>query len=296
MARRSGVAVGMKSIAARVLLVWLSRRDKGAMSEFQPLSVPTADAGGGTTGRGGACVAVPLEPNAPARVRVESVRTAAMDANKTIDPAGEGADIHDGEPGRGAVRPAELSWRAWWRILKRVWNEVSDDRVLLIAAGATYYLLLALFPALAAFVSIYGFVADPRTIAEHVAFLGARAGAPEHVVAVALEPLLRLRGVGEALRVGEGRERRDGLAGLRVLALCGARCAVAARAAPLGAVARIEELLAARGGGAGERRSLAPRRAFVAGEELRGLHGLCRACGCHGRRDENASHVHVSPW
>lgn len=43
---------------------------------------------------------------------------------------------------------------------------------MLIAGGVTYYLLLALFPALAAFVSLYGFFSDPRTIAEHVALLG----------------------------------------------------------------------------------------------------------------------------
>lgn len=75
-------------------------------------------------------------------------------------------------PGRNAERPSELSARAWWAILKRVYFESQRDRVMLIAAGATFYLLLALFPALAAFVSLYGFVADPRTVAEHVAFLG----------------------------------------------------------------------------------------------------------------------------
>ena len=44
--------------------------------------------------------------------------------------------------------------------------------MLLVAAGASFYLLLALFPALAAFVSLYGFVADPETVADHVAYLG----------------------------------------------------------------------------------------------------------------------------
>ncbi|MBB3949724.1 membrane protein [Aureimonas jatrophae] len=43
---------------------------------------------------------------------------------------------------------------------------------MLIAAGATFYLLLALFPAFAVFVSLYGIVADPNTIAEHIAFIG----------------------------------------------------------------------------------------------------------------------------
>ncbi|MCO5080026.1 MAG: YihY/virulence factor BrkB family protein [Rhizobiaceae bacterium] len=81
------------------------------------------------------------------------------------------ADRRDAS-GRDAAHPSEFPKRAWWRILKRVWSETNDDRAMLVAAGVTFYLLLALFPALAAFVSLYGFVADPRTIAEHVAYLG----------------------------------------------------------------------------------------------------------------------------
>ena len=60
----------------------------------------------------------------------------------------------------------------WKAIAWRLWAEYGEDRIALIAAGATFYLLLALFPALAAFVAIYGFVADPLTIADHIAFLG----------------------------------------------------------------------------------------------------------------------------
>lgn len=52
-----------------------------------------------------------------------------------------------------------------------MYRELTGNHLMLIAAGATYYLLLALFPALGAFVSLYGFVADPITIADHVAFL-----------------------------------------------------------------------------------------------------------------------------
>ena len=60
----------------------------------------------------------------------------------------------------------------WKDIVWRLWEEFNKDRILLIAAGASFYLLLALFPALAAFVSLYGFVADPVTVADHVAYLG----------------------------------------------------------------------------------------------------------------------------
>lgn len=52
----------------------------------------------------------------------------------------------------------------FWRVV----HEVMEDRVTLIAAGVTFYLLLALFPALAALVAIYGLMADPATMAEHL--------------------------------------------------------------------------------------------------------------------------------
>lgn len=74
--------------------------------------------------------------------------------------------------GRQARQPLDFSALAWKDILWRVYSEINQDRILLVSAGSTFYLLLALFPFLAAFVSLYGFVADPKTIAEHIAFLG----------------------------------------------------------------------------------------------------------------------------
>jgi len=53
----------------------------------------------------------------------------------------------------------------FWRVVA----EISADRVTLIAAGVTYYLLLALFPALAALVSLYGLFADPTQIGSNLA-------------------------------------------------------------------------------------------------------------------------------
>jgi membrane protein len=74
--------------------------------------------------------------------------------------------------GRNATRSSSISLAGWKGMLWRLWAEINEDRITLIAAGVTFYLLLALFPALAAFVSLYGFVADPVTIADHIAFLG----------------------------------------------------------------------------------------------------------------------------
>lgn len=73
--------------------------------------------------------------------------------------------------GRGAEWPSQIPRLGWRDIMWRMIARFNEDRVMLIAAGATFYLLLALFPALAAFVSIYGFFADPTTIAGHLSML-----------------------------------------------------------------------------------------------------------------------------
>ncbi len=58
--------------------------------------------------------------------------------------------------------------RQWKDVLLRVFRGISDDRILLIAAGVTFYAILALFPGIGALVSVYGFFADPSRIATHL--------------------------------------------------------------------------------------------------------------------------------
>ncbi len=60
-----------------------------------------------------------------------------------------------------------------WKILKRVGQRLSHDRISLIAAGVAFYALFAVFPGLAALVSLYGLAFDPRQVAEQVQALGA---------------------------------------------------------------------------------------------------------------------------
>jgi membrane protein len=74
--------------------------------------------------------------------------------------------------GREADTPAEIPARGLKDVLWRVFTSVTEDRVTLIAAGVTYYLLLALFPAASVLVSLYGLLADPATIADRIAPLG----------------------------------------------------------------------------------------------------------------------------
>jgi membrane protein len=75
------------------------------------------------------------------------------------------------ERGREAESPGEIPARGLKDVFWRLYAAISEDRVMLIAAGVTYYLLLALFPAASALVSIYGFVSDPAAIADRITFL-----------------------------------------------------------------------------------------------------------------------------
>jgi membrane protein len=73
--------------------------------------------------------------------------------------------------GREADSPEEIPARGWKDIIRRAWAEISDQSLFLIAGGVTYAVLLALFPGLAALVSIYGLAFDTAQIEKQVAAL-----------------------------------------------------------------------------------------------------------------------------
>jgi membrane protein len=65
-------------------------------------------------------------------------------------------------------KPAEVPSQGWLEILKGLWHSFNKDRLLAIAAGVTFYAILAIFPAIAALVSLYGLFADPKTIGSNI--------------------------------------------------------------------------------------------------------------------------------
>ncbi|WP_424361838.1 YihY/virulence factor BrkB family protein [Methylocystis parvus] len=74
--------------------------------------------------------------------------------------------------GRAAQAPSDIPTPGWKDIFSRVYENISEHRILAIAAGVTFYALLAIFPAIAAFVALYGLFADPTTISAHLNALG----------------------------------------------------------------------------------------------------------------------------
>jgi membrane protein len=79
--------------------------------------------------------------------------------------------VSEGGRGRAAEKPTEIPSKGWKDIAWRVYDGIQNDRVLLVSAGVTFYALLALFPATAAIVSLYGLFADATTINDHLALI-----------------------------------------------------------------------------------------------------------------------------
>ena len=76
--------------------------------------------------------------------------------------------VANDDRGRGADTPQEIPAKGWKDIAKRTLKEVKADQVPLLAAGVAFYVLLALFPAIIAGVSIYGLAADPQTVRDQI--------------------------------------------------------------------------------------------------------------------------------
>ncbi|MEO8925996.1 MAG: YihY/virulence factor BrkB family protein [Caulobacteraceae bacterium] len=101
--------------------------------------------------------------------------------------------------------PSHIRLHGWTGILLRVWKAFNRDNVSIIGGGVAFSVLLAIFPALAAFVALYGLVADVSQAPRHVAALAALL--PRDVAAFIGSELIRLaalrgRGLSLALFVG----------------------------------------------------------------------------------------------
>jgi membrane protein len=70
--------------------------------------------------------------------------------------------------GRSATTPSEIPTRGWKDILLRVYRGIGDDRILANAGAVTFFALLALFPGIAALVSIYGLFSDAGSIGKQL--------------------------------------------------------------------------------------------------------------------------------
>ncbi|MBD3345195.1 MAG: YihY family inner membrane protein [Chitinivibrionales bacterium] len=70
--------------------------------------------------------------------------------------------------GRRARRPEQIPDKGWRDIIMRVKNQIGEDNLSIVAAGVAFFAFLAIFPAIAALVSIYGLVVDPQIVQQQL--------------------------------------------------------------------------------------------------------------------------------
>ena len=92
--------------------------------------------------------------------------------------------------GRAAARPAHIPWRGWRDIAWRTAREISVDRLPAVAGGVTFYTLLALIPAIGAFVALYGLFADVGAVEQQLR--GMVGVFPPSVIQIVGEQMARL--------------------------------------------------------------------------------------------------------
>ncbi|WP_269715982.1 YihY/virulence factor BrkB family protein [Caulobacter sp. NIBR2454] len=101
-------------------------------------------------------------------------------------------DAHEPRRGRAALKPRHIPLLGWRDILWRTILEITADGLPALAGGVTFYALLAIFPALGAFVSVYGLFADVTTVQKQLQEMAVVF--PASVVEIVGEQMLRLAG------------------------------------------------------------------------------------------------------
>ncbi|HWW49908.1 MAG TPA: YihY/virulence factor BrkB family protein [Xanthobacteraceae bacterium] len=80
----------------------------------------------------------------------------------------EGSDDQDQQPAGVPPNKRKAPAFGWKEVALRVYQGIAEDRILTVAGGVTFFVLLAIFPAIAAVISLYGLVADGRTAVDQL--------------------------------------------------------------------------------------------------------------------------------
>lgn len=131
----------------------------------------------------------------------EGSKSSTEEAPRNLPPSHAGGDARrvaatQEERGRKADGPTEIPAKGWKDILLRTYRDVGENRIMLVSAGVTFFALLAIFPAVAALVSIYGLVADASTINDNLAAL--QGVLPAGALEIVGEQVKRLNEKGDA--------------------------------------------------------------------------------------------------
>src|SRR5579871_2804621 len=88
----------------------------------------------------------------------------AESADTSLQPVGPEAKLEHGR-GRHAQHPQDIPKAGWRDILVRTFRKLGQDNATLVAGGIALNSLLAVFPALAVAVTLYGLFSSPSSVA-----------------------------------------------------------------------------------------------------------------------------------
>jgi membrane protein len=136
------------------------------------------------------------------RLRATAHGTGAFGVARSTDEPHGLRRARAAEPGRGrhAQAPWHIPWKGWKDIFWRTYQQIGEDRLLAVAAGVVFYGLLAVFPAIAALVSLYGLFASPAAISDQLALLSGIL--PDSAVEILREQIGRLTANSSKLGLG----------------------------------------------------------------------------------------------
>ncbi|AHM58779.1 ribonuclease BN [Flammeovirgaceae bacterium 311] len=75
------------------------------------------------------------------------------------------------ERGHNAEKPTQIPKKGWKDVASRVKDQLTKDHVSIVSAGIAFYFLLAIFPAIAAALSIYGLLMEPAQVEQQMSQL-----------------------------------------------------------------------------------------------------------------------------
>ena len=96
---------------------------------------------------------------------------AEVGASSSTDRSVDVARARELGRGREADTPEQIPPRGWTDILWRVLWSIPENRILSTSGSVAFFALLAVFPGIAAIVSLYGLFADASTIGKHLSLL-----------------------------------------------------------------------------------------------------------------------------
>lgn len=109
----------------------------------------------------------------------------------------DNVDLHaEADRGRLADGPGGLTLRGWRDVMVRSLSGIYQDRIFALAAGVAFYAVLAIFPAMAVTLSVYGLFADATSVASHLELLaGVLPPGATELLAEQMTPLTQSRPV-----------------------------------------------------------------------------------------------------